>query len=88
MAPKPLSEKLDLPYPCRWVYKIIGGDEEALRSAAAEILQARGHTVSLSRRSAGRNYCCLNIEVVVHDEQDRVAIYEALRGHSAIGLVL
>jgi putative lipoic acid-binding regulatory protein len=82
------EEKLDLPYPCRWVYKIIGDGEEVLTTAATEILRSRDHTISLSRRSAGRNYCCLNVEVVVHDEQDRVSIYEALRRHPVVRLVL
>lgn len=88
MPPDLSDAKLDLPYPCRWVYKIIGDDDEALRSAAAEVVQAREHSVSLSRRSARRSYCCLNVEVVVHDEQDRVAIYRALREHPAVRLVL
>jgi putative lipoic acid-binding regulatory protein len=44
--------------------------------------------ISLSRWSAARNYCCLNVEVVVQDEEDRVAVYEALRRHPAVALVL
>lgn len=80
--------KLELPYPCRWAYKIIGDDEEALRSAAAEILRGREHAISLSRRSARRNYCCLNVEVLVRDERDRMRIYDALRGSPAVRLVL
>jgi putative lipoic acid-binding regulatory protein len=82
------NEKLDLPYPCRWAYKVIGKDEDALRSAVSEIVQAREHSVSLSRRSAERNYVSLNVEVVVHDDEDRVAIYDALKGHRAVTLVL
>jgi len=88
MAPDLSNETLDLPYPCRWVYKIIGEDEGALRSAAAEIVQAREHSISLSRKSAEGNYLSLNVEVVVHDEEDRVSIYEALRRHPAVALVL
>ncbi len=88
MAPDASDASLDLPYPCRWVYKIIGDDEEALGSAAIEIVQTREHAISLSRRSTGRNYCCLNVEVLVYDERDRVAIYEALRGHPAVRLLL
>jgi putative lipoic acid-binding regulatory protein len=88
MAPDLSNAKLDLPYPCRWVYKIIGEDEGALRSAAAEVVQDREHSISLSRRSAERNYLSLNVEVVVHDEGDRVAIYDALRSHPAVKLVL
>lgn len=88
MVPDLSNVKPDLPYPCRWTYKIIGEDEEALRSAAAEIVQSRQHSVSLSRRSAHRNYCCLNVEVVVHDDEDRVTIYEALKRHPAVTLVL
>lgn len=88
MTNESMGAKPDLPYPCRWVYKIIGTDEGALRSAIAEIVQAREHVVTLSRRSAAQNYCCLNVEVLVHNEQDRVGIYEALRAHPAVRLVL
>jgi putative lipoic acid-binding regulatory protein len=88
MTPDLSNVKPDLLYPCRWVYKIIGDDEDALRCAAEEVVQAREHTVSLSRRSARGNYCCLNVGVVVHNDEDRVAIYEALRRHPAITLVL
>ena len=88
MTPEAMGAELDLPYPCRWVYKIIGTDEAALRSAVTDILQAREHSVTLSRTSAGRNYCCLNVEVLVYDEQDRVATYEALGVHPAVRLVL
>jgi putative lipoic acid-binding regulatory protein len=88
MAPDGQGPKLDLPYPCRWGYKVIGEDEQALRSAVADIVQAREHSVSLSRRSAHRNYCSLNIEVLVYDEEDRVTIYEALSAHPAVKLVL
>lgn len=88
MAPDRQDLKLDLPYPCRWVYKVIGGDEQTLRSAVADIVQEREHALSLSRRSARRNYCSLNVEVLVYDEQDRVTIYEALSAHPAIKLVL
>jgi hypothetical protein len=88
MARDTSGSKPDLSYPCRWTYKIIGDDEDALRSAAAEIVRAREHTISLSRRSARRTYCCLNVEVLVRDERGRLAIYEALREHPAVRMVL
>jgi putative lipoic acid-binding regulatory protein len=82
------NAKLDLPYPCRWIYKVIGEDEDALKSAAHEVVHMREHWITLSRRSAERNYCCLNVEVLVYDEEDRVTIYETLRKQPAIALVL
>jgi putative lipoic acid-binding regulatory protein len=88
MTPDARCPKLDLPYPCRWIYKVIGGDEEIVRSAVSEVLQAREHVVSLSRRSAHRTYCCLNVEVLVSDERDRITLYETLRRHPAVRLVL
>lgn len=80
--------KPDIEYPCRWVYKIIGPDEEALRTAARQVLQDLPHTVELSNTSATGRYCCLNVEATVADETARTSLYELLKNHPAVRIVL
>lgn len=82
------NKKPIIDYPCRWVYKIIGFDEIDIRLAIADIVGQREHDVVLSNRSTSGKYCCLNLELTVSDEIDRVQIYEALRSHRATQIIL
>jgi putative lipoic acid-binding regulatory protein len=75
-------------YPCLWVYKVIGRDLERLECAAAEVLAGQEYKVVSSRISKGGAYHCLNIEMTVESESDRIGLYERLRCHSAVIMVL
>ena len=75
-------------YPCLWGYKVIGADYESLRLAIAEVLQERPHSVTPSHSSRTGKYICLNVELTVLNEEIRLEIYEALRRHPAVKVVL
>lgn len=85
---RPSGVRAGLEYPCRWGYKVIGGAEDELRRAISQVAQDRPCTVALSRRSRSEKYTCLNVEMTVYDEDDRTRVYEALRDHPAVRLVL
>lgn len=82
------KHKLELEYPCPWVYKIIGREQNELRAAIAEVVQARECLVSLSNSSSGGKYLCLDVELVVVSVEDREAQYCAFKGHPAVVMVL
>jgi uncharacterized protein len=82
------KQKAQLEYPCPWVYKIIGPDADEMRCAVAEIIRDRSCKVSHSRSSATAKYHCLNVELSVESESHRTALYEALKAHRAVKLVL
>jgi hypothetical protein len=82
------KQKVNLEYPCHWVYKIIGPDADEMKSAVAEIIKDRSYKVSPSRSSAEAKYHCLNVELSVESESHRTALYEALKAHKAVKIVL
>ena len=82
------KQKLHLEYPCSWIYKIIGADPDDLKSAVCEIIRDRQCRVTLSRQSETSKYICLNVELTVESESHRLDLYEALKAHRAIKLVL
>ena len=82
------KRKVQIEYPCRWVYKIIGPDADEMRRAVAEIICDRAYKVSHSRSSAAAKYHCLNVELSVESESHRTDLYEALKAHPTIKLVL
>lgn len=81
-------EKLQVTYPCLWEYRLIGRDEELMRSAAAEVLADREHTITPSHQSSTGKYCSVLVEVTVADEDARLSIYDALKGHRDIIMIL
>jgi len=78
----------DIAYPCPWGYKVIGSDAERLLGAIAEVIQERPHTVTPSHRSITGKYHCFDLELVVTSEECRLEIYEGLRRHPAVKIVL
>jgi putative lipoic acid-binding regulatory protein len=75
-------------YPCPWIYKVIGRDPEGLRCAIAEVMKGSEHTITPSRSSKAGSYHCLNVELTVESEAVRLGIYERLRGHPAVIMVM
>jgi uncharacterized protein len=82
------GRKPEIVYPCPWGYKVIGQDVDRLRSAIAEVIQELPHTITPSHSSLTGKYLCLDVEIVVSNEECRLGIYESLRRHPAIKVVL
>ena len=82
------KRKVQLEYPCPWIYKIIGPDEDEMRLAVAEIIRDRAYKVTHSRDSKTDKYHCLNVELSIESESHRTALYEALKAHRAVKMVL
>lgn len=82
------KQKVELEYPCSWVYKVIGREQEELHTAIAEVIQARECLVTLSNSSSGGKYLCLDVELVVVSAEDREAQHLAFKDHPAVVMVL
>ena len=67
---------------------MIGSDEALVRGAVAEVILERRHTLRLTNRSRTGKYCSLLLELVVVDESDRLALFEALAAHADVRIVL
>jgi uncharacterized protein len=81
-------QKLDIEYPCEWIYKIIGSDESRMKAAAQSIMCGKEFVIDISRGSSKGNYVSLNLKITVISEHERVSIFSALGAHSDIKLVL
>jgi uncharacterized protein len=83
-----IEQKLELEYPCNWCYKVVGEEREKLENAIREVIVEREHTISHSNTSRSGKYISLNLDLLVHNEDDRTFIYEALKAHQHIKMVL
>lgn len=82
------QEKLELTYPCSWSYKLIASEVEALKQAIRDVIYEREHKLTHSKNSKGGKYVSMNLDMLVHNEDDRNFIYEALKAHQQIKMVL
>jgi len=83
-----IEQKLQLEYPCNWCYKVVGEEREKLEHAIREVIAEREHALSHSNTSRSGKYISLNLDLLVHNEDDRTFIYEALKAHQHIKMVL
>lgn len=80
--------ELELSYPCSWSYRVVGRDEGTVRRAIAEVVQTRNHLVEHSNDSASGKYVSLRLTLTVVSADDRTDVFDALRRHHDVKLVL
>jgi len=82
------KEKLELEYPCKWCYKLIGEDKESIQKAVKDVIDEREHKLSDSKSSKGGKYVSMNLDMLVHNDDDRKTIYEELKKHDNVKMVI
>ena len=82
------KQKLELTYPCGWTYKLIGYEKKAIQKAIHEVILEREHTLTHSNASKSGKYVSMNLDLVITNEDERNFIYEALKAHQNIKMVL
>jgi len=82
------KEKLELEYPCSWTYKLIGYEKEAIQKAIHEVILEREHNLTHSNKSKTGKYVSMNLDLLIQNEDERNFIYEALKAHQHIKMVL
>ena len=78
----------ELVYPCEWLYKVIGPDREQLHQAITHVIKESSCSITPSNSSKTGKYHCLNLEITVQNEEERNLIYEALKEHPDVKVVL
>ena len=82
------QQKVVLEYPCNWCYKVIATEEKALKQAITDVIDERSHTLEHSNKSKTGKYVSMNLDILVHNEDDRTFIFDALKKHQDIKMVL
>jgi len=82
------SKKPVMEYPCRWTYKIIGSGNREMKEAIETIVEGQDYTITPSNVSRTGKYHSLNLEMTVDDEEHRTGIYDKLRNHPAVKMIL
>jgi putative lipoic acid-binding regulatory protein len=81
-------ERPEIDYPCLWVYKVIGEDTALLNDVIVSACAPHEVKISYSHSSSNGKYHSLNAELEVPDEKFRLNVYETLKDHPAVKIVL
>lgn len=82
------THELKLDYPCHWEYKLILHCDHNVSVPIQEILDERDHHVKKSQNSTKGNYVSYTLKVLVHNDDDRTSLFQALKTHKHIKFVL
>ena len=82
------GQQLQLEYPCSWCYKVIALERAGIEIAAMEIFSQRIYSLKPSNVSGSGKYVSMNLELLVHNEDERTFFYETLKAHQHIKMVL
>ncbi|PHS56611.1 MAG: DUF493 domain-containing protein [Sulfurimonas sp.] len=82
------DKKVEIQYPCKWSYKLIALTQDLIELAVKELIEGRTNTLTHSKTSKAGKYVSMNLDILVHNEDDRNFIYETLKKHQNIKMVL
>lgn len=81
-------KKPDIDYPCTWVYKVIGENTDTLKELILTACAPAQVEIAHSHSSSKGKYHSLNATLVVETEEMRLQIYELLKNHPTVKIVL
>ena len=81
-------QKPEIEYPSLWVYKVIGEDPALLREVIITACAPAAVEITPSHQSSQGKYHSLNASLTVDTEEMRLGIYELLKKHPAVKIVL
>ena len=89
-------QRPEIEFPCRWGYRLIGPDGDAVAEAARECVALccgagqgeRDVKLKESRASAGGRYVSWSLELRVDSQAERDELFAALSRHAAVKVVI
>lgn len=82
------NKKVEIEYPCDWTYKVIGEDTGKLHKAVNASIKSENFEVTFSNTSSKGKYFSLNVRIKVESEEQRNEVYQRLKNHVDVKMVL
>ena len=82
------AQKVQLEYPLTWTYKLISLDKELIQKVVHEVILEREHKLTHSNASKTGKFVSMNLDMLVHNEDDRNFFFQAFKTHQDIKMVL
>lgn len=83
-----MSDKPKIDYPLKWSYKIIARNESDIRQAVTQMQHFDEYQLTFSNSSAKGLFTSMEYSTNVKSETERLSIYQQLKTHPSIKMVL
>jgi len=83
-----LRQKPKISYPCSWSYKIIAQKREQIEEVVEDICISKEYELKYSNNSKSGKYVSMNFTITVNSDEERVEIFNRLKQHQDITMVL
>lgn len=82
------DKKVEISYPTKWEYRIIGHKKSEIETIVTELLPKSDYTLENSRASKAGKYVSMVLKVRVENEKERLGLYSKLKENNSIVMVL
>ncbi len=82
------GQQTEIEFPCEWTYTLIGLGSEEVKQAVNEIFKSKSVTLSPSKKSRTGKYISMYAHAHVVSREQRDQLFEQLKEHDAIKMVL
>lgn len=83
-----ITQELKLDYPCEWEYKLFVHAQHCVHTIVNDVVDERVHTITSSQASKNGTYNSYSVTLLVHNDDDRTALFHAFKSHQHIKFVL
>ncbi|MDR2549372.1 MAG: DUF493 domain-containing protein [Desulfobulbus sp.] len=80
--------KPEIHYPCRWQFRLIGEERNAMVAAIGRVVDLAACAIADGNVSTGGRYLSVIVETTVDDEAERLRLYRQFADDPAVKVVL
>ncbi len=81
-------QKPVLTFPCEWVIKLIGSDEDKIKKTASDVINDRTFTMTTSNKSRTGKYVSIKIKLTLLSSEEKDILYKKFNECKDIKFVL
>jgi putative lipoic acid-binding regulatory protein len=82
------DKKVEIKYPVQWPYKIIINSHCKIHHIVENVIGKREYKVQKGNNSKNKTYESFKVTILVHSDDDRVALYEEFKKEDCVKIVL
>jgi putative lipoic acid-binding regulatory protein len=82
------GKKVALEYPCNWDYKVIINAHCKIKHIIENVIGDRTYKVTKSNNSKDKTYISYKVSLLVHSDEDRVALFHEFKKEDCVKIVL
>jgi len=82
------DKKVEINYPTLWPYKVIINSHCKIHHVVENVIGKREYKIAKSNTSKDKKYESFKVTILVHNDDDRVTIYEELKKEDCVKIVL